>query len=105
MSKIAQQRDSGGSILNFFTAPHRHLPVTESVALPPDQRRAAMTRHLEFFDIRGLIPVRVEIVREARALPPGTERNQKRQIARSLKRLIESQIQVRDNPPRRASRH
>jgi|HubBroStandDraft_6_1064221.scaffolds.fasta_scaffold1778716_1 hypothetical protein len=64
-----------------------------------------MTRHPEFFDIRGLIQVRLEVVREARALPPGTERNQKRQIALSLKSLIESQIQARDNPPRLARRH
>ena len=64
-----------------------------------------MTRHPEFFDIRGLIQVRLEVIREARALSPGTERNKKRQIARSLKRLIESQVQVRDNPPRLVSRH
>lgn len=62
-----------------------------------------MARHSEFFDIRGLIEVRLETVREARALRPGIERNQKRQIAQSLKKLIESQIRVRDNPPRRAS--
>jgi uncharacterized protein (UPF0305 family) len=64
-----------------------------------------MARHPEFFDIRGLIQVRVEIVREARALPPSTERNQKRQIARSLKRLIDGQIQARNDTHRRAIRH
>ena len=64
-----------------------------------------MTRHAQFFDIRGLVQVRLETVQEARALRPGVERNQKRQIAQSLKKLIESQIQVRDNPPRRASRY
>ena len=62
-----------------------------------------MTLHPEFFDIRGLIQVRGEIVREARALPPGPERNQKRQIARSLKSLIEGQIQARNDTHWRAS--
>lgn len=71
----------------------------------PEQRGAAMTRQAQFFDIRGLVQVRLETVREARALRPGSERNQKRQIAQSLKKLIESQIQVRDHPPRRASRY
>jgi hypothetical protein len=47
--------------------------------------------HPELFDIDSLIEARVKFVREARALPPGSERNQKRQIARSLKRLIGSQ--------------
>jgi hypothetical protein len=64
-----------------------------------------MTRHPDFFDIGGLIQVRLERAREARALPPGAERNQERQIAWFLKRLIENQIQVRYNPPRIASRH
>jgi len=58
----------------------------------------------EFFDIRGLIEVRLEAIQEARALRPGIERNQKRQIAQSLKRLIEREIQARDHPARRASR-
>ena len=58
-----------------------------------------MTRHAQFFDIKGLVQVRLEAVREARALRPGVERNQKRQIAQSLKKLIESQILVRDHPP------
>jgi hypothetical protein len=57
------------------------------------------------FDIDHLIQARLEFVREARALPPGTERNQKRQVARSLKRLIENQDRVRDNAPRRAGYH
>jgi hypothetical protein len=47
-----------------------------------------MRRHSHLFDISQLIQARLEFVREARGLPPGTERNQKRQIARSLKRLI-----------------
>jgi hypothetical protein len=64
-----------------------------------------MTRHAQFFDIQGLVQVRLETVQEARALRPGIERNQKRQIAQSLKKLIESQIEVRDNPARRASRY
>jgi hypothetical protein len=55
------------------------------------------------FDISQLILARLEFVREARALPPGSERNQKRQIARSLKRLIGSQAQdsPRPSPVRR----
>jgi hypothetical protein len=40
----------------------------------------------QLFDIGQLIQARLECVREARGLPPGTERNQKRQIARSLKK-------------------
>jgi hypothetical protein len=55
-----------------------------------------MTRHPHLFDIDSLTGARVEFVQEARALPPGGERNQKRQIARSLKRLIESQSRARD---------
>ncbi len=64
-----------------------------------------MLPHREPFSVRELIQIRLEKAREARALPPGTERNQKWQVAQSLKRLIESQIQMRDNLPRRASRH
>jgi hypothetical protein len=47
-----------------------------------------MSRHPHLFDIGQLIQARFEFLREARALPLGTERNQKRQIACSLKRLI-----------------
>jgi hypothetical protein len=47
-----------------------------------------MLLHQHLFDIGQLIQARRGFVREARRLPPGTERNQKRQIARSLKRLI-----------------
>jgi hypothetical protein len=47
-----------------------------------------MTRQPYLFDVDSLIRARIEFVREARALPLGVERNQKRQIARSLKRLI-----------------
>jgi hypothetical protein len=47
-----------------------------------------MSRHPHLFDVGQLIQARLGFVREARGLPPGTERNQKRQIARSLKRLI-----------------
>jgi hypothetical protein len=62
-----------------------------------------MPRHPDhLFDINELIEVRLETIHAARALPLGIERNQKRQIAQSLKKLIESQIQARDNPPRRA---
>lgn len=55
-----------------------------------------MTRHQHLFDIGNLIQARLEFVQEARALPLGTERNQKRQIARSLKKLVENQTQARD---------
>jgi hypothetical protein len=53
-------------------------------------------RNPHLFDIGDLMLIRLEFVREAHALPPGTERNQKRQIGRSLKRLIGNQ--ARDNP-------
>jgi hypothetical protein len=56
-----------------------------------------MTRAPLFFDINHLVQTRSEFVRKARALPPGSARNQKRQIARSLKRLFEIQIQAHDN--------
>jgi hypothetical protein len=56
-------------------------------------------RHPHLFDIDHLIQARLELVREARALPHGSERNQKRQIARSLKRLTDSQMLARDQPP------
>jgi len=62
-----------------------------------------MTRHPHLFDIDDLIQARLEFVQEVRALPSGTERNQKRQVARSLKRLIQNQTQARDNSPRLAS--
>jgi hypothetical protein len=61
-----------------------------------------MSRHADLFDIGELILVRLAIVREARALRPGSERNQKRQVARSLKRLIENQTQALDIPHRYA---
>jgi hypothetical protein len=50
-----------------------------------------MSGHPYLFDIGELTHARLEFVREARELPSGTERNQKRQIARSLKRLISLQ--------------
>jgi hypothetical protein len=52
-----------------------------------------MTRHAYPFDMNDMLQARLESVREARALPPGTERNQKLHIAWFIKRLIESQIQ------------
>jgi hypothetical protein len=55
-----------------------------------------MTRHTYLYDMIAMLQARLESVREARALPPGTERNQKRQIAPSMKRVIESQIQERN---------
>jgi hypothetical protein len=53
-----------------------------------DKRGQAMTRHIYLFAMDHLLQARVEAVRAARALSPGSERNQKRQIARSLERLI-----------------
>jgi hypothetical protein len=53
--------------------------------------------------MNDLLQARLESVREARALPRGTERNQKLHIAWFLKRLIESKIQTRDR--RFVSRH
>jgi hypothetical protein len=62
-----------------------------------------MTRHAYPFDMNDMLQARLESVREARALPAGTERNQKLHIAWFIKRLIESQIQERDS--RFVSRH
>jgi hypothetical protein len=62
-----------------------------------------MTRNPPLFSIASLIQARVELVHEARALPRGAERNQKRQIARSLKGLTEAQSEARDYS-RRVSR-
>jgi hypothetical protein len=60
-----------------------------------------MTPIRPLFDISQLIQARTrtEFVREARALPPGSERNQKRQIALSLKRLLVIQASVGPRPP------
>jgi hypothetical protein len=55
-----------------------------------------MARHPILFDMNHLLQAQLQLVREARALRPGSERNQKRQVARALKRLIESQIKARD---------
>jgi hypothetical protein len=52
----------------------------------------------DLFHIGQLIQARLEFVRAARGLPPGTERNQKRQIARSLKRLISLQARNNSSP-------
>jgi hypothetical protein len=62
-----------------------------------------MSRHPHLFDIGQLIQARLEFVLEARGLPRGTERNQKRQIARSLKKLIASQAAY--NPRRPPQKH
>jgi hypothetical protein len=53
----------------------------------------AMTMHL--FDHNSLLIARRTAVRDARALPiDHPERNQRRQVARSLKRLIEVQQRI-----------
>ena len=49
-----------------------------------------------FHNLGELIQARSDFVQEARALSPGIEREQKRQIARALKRLIENQHQARE---------
>jgi hypothetical protein len=56
------------------------------------------------FNLTDLHQARLECLREARALPVGPQRNQKRMVTRSLKRLIEGQPQRcsrsrRDTPP------
>ena len=56
-----------------------------------------MTEHTYLSIKIAMFQARLESVQEARALPPGTERNQKRQIARSMKRVIESQIQEQNS--------
>jgi hypothetical protein len=91
-------------VRSAITAPFRLLSVTESpVTLPPNSERA-MTPDPKLFDIDSLIDVRLELLREARALRPGPERNQKRQVARSLKRLIKLQ-RAAQAVQRRASSH
>jgi len=54
-----------------------------------------------FPELGQLIQARLEFVQEARALPAGTDRNQKRQIARSLKRLMENPSQAMTTRPSR----
>jgi len=61
-------------------------------SLPPDKRGAAMTRHTYLFDMNDLFQARLESAQDAGGLSPGTERDQKRRIARCLKRPFESQI-------------
>jgi hypothetical protein len=56
-----------------------------------------VTRARLLFDNDHLAQTRSAFLREARALPPGSELNQKRQIARSLKRLLEIQIRTQDS--------
>jgi hypothetical protein len=96
MSKIAQRRDSGGSIIGFITAPYRHLSVTESVALPPDLRRSIMpSRQLKLVDDQTRYTnsqlLRRQMLRYARSWPRGSsERNQRRQTAASLRSLSKS---------------
>ena len=65
----------------------------------------AVAQHPHIFDVYQLMCARLEFLREARALPPGGDRNQKRQVARSLKRLTDSQIEARDRASRAADCH
>jgi hypothetical protein len=57
--------------------------------------------HLHLFDTNHLRQIRLDSLRKARALPSGPERNQRRQVARSLKSLADLQCRARDNwgPP------
>jgi hypothetical protein len=45
-------------------------------------------RTVKFFDLDQLIQARLDILREAKVLSPGMERNEKRQLARSLKERV-----------------
>ena len=80
--------------LDLIAAPPLwHLSVTEGCSAPASYAKQAMQRAPRAFKLSHseLIRSRRELVREARALPAGAERNQKRQIALSLRRLIDSQ--------------
>jgi hypothetical protein len=74
---------------------HRQPSVTVSVALPPDPEGANMPSlqpKLEQDNTRytmpQLIQLRRQMLRFARSLPPGPERNGRRQIAASLRSLV-----------------
>ena len=56
-----------------------------------------MPQHPYIFDADSLVQDRSDCLREARALAPGSERNQKRQVARSLKRLLDAQNKMLKN--------
>src|SRR5581483_9548067 len=72
---------------------NRHLPVTESVALPPDLRRSIMpSLQLKLADEQTrfansqLLRLRRQMLRCARSWPrASSERNQRRQTATSLR--------------------
>jgi hypothetical protein len=51
---------------------------------------ATTTWQPRFVEIDTLVQLRADMVRGARSLPRGTERNQQRQIGRFLKTLIAS---------------
>lgn len=87
-----------------ITARPWQYSVTESPVTLPPHSESSVPPHPQVFDLDSLIDVRLELIREARALPPGAERNQKRQVARSLKRLIENQ-RAAQAIPRRANSH
>jgi hypothetical protein len=53
--------------------------------------------HLHLFDASHLRQVRLDALRKARALPSGPERNQRRQVAQSLKSLADLQSRARDD--------
>jgi hypothetical protein len=58
---------------------------------------AAMTQHSYLFDLDDLLQAQLDTLREARALRPGVKRDEKLHRARSLQKLIESQIQERES--------
>jgi hypothetical protein len=68
-----------------------------AAAAHPARRARAMGPHQRLFDPSDLRRVRAEFLREARALPPGDERNEKRQIARGLRKLNHIQRDRRDS--------
>jgi hypothetical protein len=75
---------------------HRHLPVTESWALPPDQKGKHHGLHFNeradykiLYNLAELVELRRTMLRFARSLPlRSSERNQRRQIAASLRTLF-----------------
>jgi hypothetical protein len=71
------------------------LPVTESVALPPDPRvsikpslQLTFAEDHTLYTHSQLLELRRKMLRYARLLPRGSERNERRQIASSLRSLF-----------------
>src|SRR5664279_2025799 len=96
LSNIAHRSASGFRHTISITARHRHLSVTESVVLPPDPEEAIMpslqlklTQDKTRYSFSQLLQLRRQMLRSARSLPRGSpERNDRRQIASSLRSLF-----------------